>query len=139
MVPNVTFPAALFHHTHRDDADYLQVSQVAHFLKGSSAALGVAKVAALFELMQVKAKDISLTVECVPSSSTLTLPSADLSSRCFLVLLQVRNVESSILRLPVFLADRQLALARADVDALVGQGVGARAGEGDRLPDAVRV
>jgi hypothetical protein len=47
-----------------DDKDYLQVSQVAHFLKGSSAALGVAKVAALFELMQVKAKDIFTAVEC---------------------------------------------------------------------------
>lgn len=53
---------------HRDDKDYLQVSQVAHFLKGSSAALGVAKVAALFELMQVKAKDIYTAVEYVNKS-----------------------------------------------------------------------
>lgn len=34
------------------------MSQVAHFLKGSSAALGVARVTALFEKIQVTANDI---------------------------------------------------------------------------------
>lgn len=38
--------------------DYLEVSQVAHFLKGSSAALGVQRVTNLFERIQLTANDI---------------------------------------------------------------------------------
>ncbi|CED84415.1 Two-component phosphorelay intermediate involved in MAP kinase cascade regulation [Phaffia rhodozyma] len=58
--------------------DYLTVSQVAHFLKGSSAALGVARVSSLFETIQLQAKDVYKAVKASRlDKSTTSSPKFD--------------------------------------------------------------
>ena len=54
-------PLRVFRLLIRTTANYLEVSQVAHFLKGSSAALGVARVTELFEKIQITANEIYKT------------------------------------------------------------------------------
>ncbi|KAL7414424.1 signal transduction histidine kinase [Mrakia frigida] len=62
-------------------ANYLEVSQVAHFLKGSSAALGVARVTELFEKIQITANEIYKAEKAARlAAATSSTPSFDESN-----------------------------------------------------------
>jgi HPt (histidine-containing phosphotransfer) domain-containing protein len=71
--------------------DYLEVSQVAHFLKGSSAALGVQRVTNLFERIQLTANDIYKAIKFV-----FLAPPIPLHSLFFSPLLLLSNRASRV-------------------------------------------